>query len=441
MLTAATSKELLVSGSHLLINDRQKDVIKNGGVVISGDAICAVGTRTELRKNYPSADQLHEPHGLVMPGLVNTHSHAAMRCFRGLVEDLPPTTAQHKHIFPLETEIDRKTVYHSTLLCIAEMIKSGTTSFCDRSLCSEEVARAAAQSGIRGWVGEALYDSPSASYGQLEDVFSSIEEQILNYQSHPLVTITVNPHSICLCSPALLKRSKIIAEENNTLFVIQLSQTRGEVKECLQGYHKTPVQHLESLGLLNEKTLAVHCLHLEPEDIELLAERGVKISHCQESNMKPASGSVPVAELLSQGVNVSIGIDGYAANNVDMFLQMNCLAKAQKAAAMDPTVMDAETTLRLATQGGASALGAADRLGTLAIGKKADLIVLDLNQPHLTPLYNVPSHLVYTARGADVIHSIINGRIVMRDRQLLTLNESDIIAGMTEISERILMAS
>jgi len=438
MLTTEPEKELLISGSHLLVNGRQKDVIVKGGVVISGDTICAVGSRTALKEDYPEADELHEPNGLIMPGLVNSHSHAPLSCFRGLTDDLPLITTFQEHNPPLEAKLEHETVYHGALLSIAEMLKSGTTSFCDMSLLSREVARAAAETGIRGWIGETLYDSPSASYCSTDEAFGFIEEICQNYRNHPLISITIAPHSVYRCAPELLKQARRLGEKNNLLYVIHLAETRGEIKACLERYDKTPVRHLEELGLLNNQTLAANCVHLQPGDVELLAERGVKVIHCPESNMKLACGTAPLALFLSHGITLSIGTDSCAANNdLDLFGEMNSLAKAHKVASMNPTIMDAETTLHLATQGGASVLGVADRIGTLEVGKKGDLIVLDLKQPHLTPLYNLPSHLVYAARGGDVIHSVINGRIVMRDRQLLTLREGDCIAAMTEISKRI----
>ena len=439
MANDSTPEKLLVSGSCLMLNSRQQDSIKNGGVVISGDSIIAVGTRTELREHYPAAPELHEPHGLLMPGLVNTHTHASMTCFRTLADDRTPRQWCLEQGLPLESNLPREMVYQWARLIIAEMIKSGTTSFCDTSFFSREVVRAAAEAGIRSWIGETSYDIPSLSPAAREDSFLRIRELMGEYSDHPLVTITAAPRGISRCSPELLKQSKASAEANNSFWIINLPETKDEAQSCLKRCGRTAVQHLDGLGLLNKRTLAAHCLHLEPADIELLARREVKVSICQDANMKRGSGSADVARLLACGITVSIGTDsGATGNDADLFSEMSGLAKAQKAAAMDPTVMDAETTLRLATEGGASALGAIDHIGGLAIGKKADLIVLDLKQPHLTPLYNIPSHLVYAARGADVLHSIINGRIVMKDRRLLTLNESDIIAAVKGLSDRYL---
>jgi 5-methylthioadenosine/S-adenosylhomocysteine deaminase len=433
--------DLLITGRWLLPTARQQDAIAGGGVAVAGDRIIAIGEADELAKRYPQAKRLHEEHGLIMPGLVNTHTHAPMACFRGLADDLPLMTWLQEHIFPAEAKLTPEIVYHSTLLSLAEMIKSGTTSFCDMYLFAKEVAKATEESGMRAWIGEVLYDFPSPNYGELENGFTYVDEMFTHYQDHPLITITVDPHAVYTCSPALLQRLGELAHDHNCPYVIHLSENAAEVATCRERYGCTPVQHLDNLGLLGERTLAVHCVILDDKEIETLARRGVKVAHCPESNMKLASGAAPAVQMLKAGITLGLGTDGSASNNdVDMFGEMNTAAKLHKVIHMDPTAMNAETTLHAATLGGAACLHAASDIGTLAVGKKADIIVLDLNQPHLTPLYNIPSHLVYAARGADVIHSIINGRQVMHNRKLLTLDEEAILARMGEISRGILTA-
>lgn len=430
--------DLLITGLWLLPDSRHQSAIKHGGVAITGDQIVAMGATADLLARYPQAERIHEEHGLIMPGLINTHTHAAMACFRGLADDLPLMTWLQEHIFPAEAKLTADIVYHSTLLSLAEMIKSGTTSFCDMYLFAKDVARATEESGMRAWIGEVLYDFPSPNYGALENGFAYMDELFQHYQNHPLITITADPHAVYTCSPALLERLGETASDHDCPFVIHLSENADEVALCRQQYNRTPVQHLDRLGLLNERTLAVHCVVLEESEIETMATRQVKVAHCPESNMKLASGEPPAVQLLNAGITLGLGTDGSASNNdVDMFGEMNTVAKLHKVLNMDPTAMNAETTLHTATLGGAACLQAEGEIGSLVEGKKADLIVLDLNQPHLTPLYNIPSHLVYAARGADVIHSIINGRVVMRGRQLLTLDEKAILSKMGEISRGI----
>ena len=430
--------DLLLTGRYLLPSSTQDGLMDHAGIAVAGDTIAAIGPARDLLRLYPSARHIDEPHGLIMPGLINTHTHAAMSCFRGLADDLPLMTWLEDHIFPAEAQLTAEMVYQSTLLSIAEMIKSGTTSFCDMYLFANHVARAAETAGIRGWIGEVLYDFPSPSYGELENGFTLVREMFDRYRNHPLITITCDPHSVYTCSPDLLRRAGSMAEEQNSLCHIHLSENQAEVDTCRQRYGCSPVAHLEQLGLLNGRTLAAHCVMLHDSEIELMAERGVKVAHCVESNMKLASGLAPAVTMLRQGIPLSLGTDGSASNNdVDMFAEMNSVAKVHKVACMDPTAMSAETTLYAATMGGAAALGAPERIGSLAVGKKADMIVLNMRQPHLTPLYNVPSHMVYAARGADVIHSFINGRQVMHNRQLLTLDENDILARMSEMGRNI----
>jgi 5-methylthioadenosine/S-adenosylhomocysteine deaminase len=431
-----TQVDLIISGSYLLPDSKQKSLIKNGAVAVTDDSITAIGTSENILAEFSTDHHIHTDHGLIMPGLVNTHTHAAMACFRGLADDLPLMTWLEEHIFPVEARWTPEMVYQSTLLSIAEMIKSGTTSFCDMYLFSKEVARATVDSGMRAWIGEVLYDFPSPCYGELESGFAYVEDLFAHYKNHPLISITTDPHSVYTCSPELLTRLGNVARDHNSLYVIHLSENDEEVNTCKERYNCTPVEHLEHLGLLSPKTLAAHCVMLDDKEIALLTERGVKVSHCQESNMKLASGTAPVVKMLEAGIGMGIGTDGAASNNdVDMFREMNSVAKIHKVARMDPTVMNAEQTLHAATLGGAETLGSGNQIGALTVGRKADMIVLNMNQPHLTPLYNIPSHLVYAAGGADVLHSVINGRVVMKDRILLSLDEDRILAQMREIGQ------
>ena len=364
--------DLLITGSHLLPGPRQSEVLEGHGIAVASDTIIAIGPTADLEAAHPRARRLHTGHGLVMPGLINTHTHAAMSCFRGIADDLPLMTWLQDYIFPLERRLTPEIVFQSTLLSLAEMIRSGTTSFCDMYLFAGDVARAAEQSGLRAWVGEVLYDFPSPSYGPVEAGFTCIEEMFRRYRHHPLVRVAVMPHSVYTCSPDLLQRLAETARGEQAILHLHLSENAAEVATCRERYGATPTRHLDRLGLLGDTTLAAHCVVLDDGDIELLAERGVKVSHCVESNLKLASGIAPVVRLLERGITVSLGTDGSASNNnLDMFGEMNCVAKVHKVDRMDPTVMNAETTLAAATLSGARALGMAERIGSLAVGKKA----------------------------------------------------------------------
>ena len=424
MSQAGHTADLLVTGSYLYLQNKDKTIIKNGGVAIHQGTIVETGLAADLAPKYPDAELLATEHGLIMPGLVNTHTHAAMACFRGLVDDLPLIKWLQEYIFPVEAKLTGDMVYQATLLSLAEMIKSGTTSFCDMYLFAKDVARAAQKSGMRAWIGEVLYDFPSPNYGELASGFQYVEELFTLYADNPLISITIDPDAVYTCSPDLLKNLKNMAEKHNTLYIIHLSENKEEVQDVKERYGASPVMHLENLGLLDNRVVADHRVMLTDAEIKLLAKREVKIVHCPERNMKLASGVAPVPQMLAAGISVGLGTDSSASNNdIDMFGEMNSAAKLHKVNTLDPTVMPAETVLEMATMGGARVLGAENKIGSLEPGKKADLIVLDMNQPHLTPLYTIPSHMVYAARGADVVHSVINGNIVMQNRELKHLTK------------------
>ncbi len=438
MNQAGHTADLLVTGSYLYLQNKDKTIIKNGAVAIHQDTIVETGLTADLAPKYPDAELLATEHGLIMPGLVNTHTHAAMACFRGLADDLPLMQWLQEYIVPVEAKLTGDMVYQATLLSLAEMIKSGTTSFCDMYLFAKDVARAAQESGMRAWIGEVLYDFPSPNYGEVASGFQYVEELFTLYADNPLISITIDPDAVYTCSPDLLKNLKNMAEKHNTLYIIHLSENKEEVQGVKERYGASPVMHLENLGLLDNRVVADHCVMLTDAEIKLLAKREVKIVHCPESNMKLASGIAPVVQMLAAGISVGLGTDSSASNNdVDMFGEMNSAAKLHKVNTLDPTVMPAETVLEMATMGGARVLGAENKIGSLEPGKKADLIVLDMNQPHLTPLYTIPSHMVYAARGADVVHSVINGNIVMQNRKLKTLDEKAILADMMSMGKQI----
>ena len=431
------SADLLVTGSYLYLQDKDKTIVKDGGVAIHRDTIIETGPATDLATKYPRAAKLTTEHGLIMPGLINTHTHAAMSCFRGLGDDLPLRQWLQNYIFPVEAQLSADLVYQGALLSLAEMIKSGTTSFCDMSLFAKDVARATDESGMRAWIGEALYDFPSPNYGEVAAGFEYVEKLFAMYDNHPLINITVNPPEVYSCSPDLLKNLKKLADNHDTLYIIHLSETAEEVERFQERDGISPVMHLENLGLLDSRVVAPHCVMLTDQEISLLAQRDVKASHCPEINLILASGTAPVPRMLAAGLSVGLGTDGRAYNNFDMFREMNSAAKLHKVKSLDPTVMPAETVLDMATLEGAKVLGIESETGSLEPGKKADLIVLDMAQPHLTPLFNIPSHMVYAARGGDVVHSIINGQIVMKNRFLTTLDEEKILSETDLLAEKI----
>jgi len=420
----------------ILTLDSKNSILENGFLCIGGDSISKIGTGNPT--SVKAEKIIDAEGGLILPGLVNCHTHAAMSLFRGLADDLPLMEWLNNYIFPAERKIDSEFVYTGTLLALAEMIMSGTTTFCDMYLFEDQVARAARKAGVRCLVGEVLYDFPSPNYGPVEKGLEYTESLIQQWRKDPLVSIAVEPHSLFTCSPKLLTASNELALKYKVPLIIHVAETLTEVSEIKEKYGKTPVQHLNSLGLLGPHLIADHCVHLEDVDIKTMAAHGVKVVHNPESNMKLASGIAPIPQMLSQGLTVGLGTDGCASNNnLDLFSEMDTAAKLHKVNTLDPTVMDALSVLKMATIQGAEVLGLQDVTGSLEVGKKADVIVIDTHKPHLTPMYNAASHLVYAARGNDVRHSIINGQPVMEDRKLLTLDIAEIMSRARETSIRV----
>ena len=427
--------DLLVTGGLVLSLDDGIGTVKNGAVAVKGDTIAAVGHSEELHKTA-AVKIIDACGGIIMPGLINTHTHAAMTLFRGLADDLPLMTWLNDHIFPAESKLTDEAVYWGSLLACAEMIRSGTTCFCDMYLFEDAVARAAADAGIRALVGEVLFDFPSPNYGPLEKGLAYTESLIGKWASHPLVSVAVEPHSPYLCAPQLLKEARDLATYHHVPLITHLSETRSEVAQIKERYGRTPVRHLADLGVLSKNLVAAHCVVLTDEDMALLNEYDVKVSHNPESNMKLASGIAPVPELLARGICVGLGTDGCASNNnLDLFSEMDTAAKLHKVNTLDPTITDAATVLRMATTSAARALGMKHLIGSLRPGKKADLIVIDTRKPHLIPMYNPESHIVYAVRGNDVSTTIINGRVVMEQGKLSTI-DMDRVAGKVETIAR-----
>ncbi len=347
---------LVTNGTVLTLCAGDTEII-NGAVAIDKDTITAVGSADEF--NDWRISQVIDAHGgIIMPGLINSHTHAAMTCFRGLADDLPLMTWLNDHIFPAEAKLDDQKVYSGTLLACAEMIMSGTTCFCDMYLFEDAVARAAKDAGMRAVVGEVLYDFDSPNYGPIENGIGYTQKLIDSWQEDPLVSIAVEPHSAYLCAPELLQKAFKLAQSHNLTFVIHLAESKSEVEQIQQRFERTPVEYLAELGVLAPNVLACHCVELTEKDIALLQRFDVKVAHNAESNMKLASGVAPIPRLIDEGICVGMGTDGCASNNdLDLFQEMDSVAKLHKAKSLDPTVMDARTVLKMATISGARALG------------------------------------------------------------------------------------
>jgi 5-methylthioadenosine/S-adenosylhomocysteine deaminase len=421
---------LLFNIDWLVACDVEMTRIRSGAVAIDGDRVAAIGTSRELLGLFRGRVEADLGGYLLMPGLVNTHSHAAMSIFRGVADDLPLKSWLEETIFPLESYfINPDSVYLGTLLATVEMLKSGTTSFCDGYFFEESAARAALDSGIRGTMGQGILDFPTPDLRD-PSKFQSRAEAFLS--DFPDLTGRVRPSLFChapyTCGPQTLKRIKELCRSHNLVFQTHLSETAGEVDKIKIEYGRRPAMLLDSLGVLDEFTLCAHGIWLSKDEILAVARSGASISHCPESAMKLGSGVAPVPEMISLGVKVGLGTDGCAGNNdLDLFSEMGFAAKVHKAFKNDPLACPAEQVLRMATIGGASALGLEDEIGSIEPGKKADLVALNLNQPHLTPLYDPVSHIVYAARGSDVRFVWVDGRQIVKHGLVLSVDETEVI--------------
>ena len=414
--------DLIVKNGTVLCLDRERRSFSPGAVAVKEGRILAVGPE-ELSAGFQAGRTLDARGGIILPGLINCHTHAAMALFRGLADDLPLMEWLEEHIFPAEAKLCPEFIETGTRLACAEMIRAGTTCFVDMYLWEDTVARAADESGLRALVGEVLYDFPSPHYGPIESGFSFTRELIAHYRDHPRIKVMIMPHALYTCSPDLLQKARSLAEESGADLHIHLSESAQETAQVEERYGQRPVAHLDSLGLLTDRLLAAHGVDLTEAEIELLSRRGVRVAHCPESNMKLASGVCRLPELLKAGVRVGLGTDGAASNNdLSLLGEMRSCALIHKVTGMDPTLAPAPTVLELATIGAARAVGLEDRIGSLEEGKRADLITVDTHRPHMTPIYSPESHLVYAALPSDVRHTVVEGRVLMADRELATID-------------------
>ena len=434
-----TEVDTLILGGTILCLDDGMTRIDDGALAITGDTLVALGTQAELRGRFTSRNIIDGTKTLIMPGLINSHTHAAMTCFRGIADDMNLMDWLNHYIFPAEARnVNPELAYWGSLLACAEMIKSGTTSFCDMYIFEEETARAAQEAGMRCLLGEVLFDFPSPNYQTPQEGLAYTRGLLERWAGDPLIRIAVEPHALYTCSRPLLVAAKNLADEFEAPLALHLLENAAEKRQLQDQLGQGAVPYLQELGCLNERFIAFHGVYLDDEDLRIFGAQGCKVVYNPQSNMKLASGCAPVSRMLEAGIEVGLGTDGCASNNsLDMFREMNTAAKLEKVIHADPTLMPAPTVVAMATRAGARVLGMDQVTGVLKSGMKADLIMIDLQSPHLTPLYHPYSQLVYAANGADVKNVFINGRLVMKDRRLLTLNEEAIMAKVRQIAERI----
>ncbi len=436
--------DLLVIGGSVVTMDASYRVLAPGAIVVRGRDIVAVGQAQEMKEQFAAAEVLDCQGQIVIPGLINTHTHMPMSLLRGLADDLRLDVWLYGYIMPVEKQfVNPEFCYLGTLLSCAEMIRSGITCYTDMYYFEEEVAWATVEAGMRGVCGETIMKFPAPDAPSYDDSLAYCREFLEHWQGHELIIAAPAPHSVYMCTPDILQAATELAREYNVPLLIHVSETKDEVEDWINQTSMPPLRWLETQGVLGAKVLAAHCVHVNHEEVHILKKHDVGVAHNPTSNLKLASGFAPIEEMLDTGINIGLGTDGAASNNnQDLFEEMNLAALISKAVAHNPVVVPARQALMMATISGARALHLDHLIGSIEVGKRADLAIVDCNSLHTVPDFNttglnVYSQLVYAAKSNDVRHVIINGRVVMRDRQLLTVQEDSIITQARQVGEDV----
>jgi len=434
------SADLLVSGGTVVTMDSEKQVIEDGAIAIRKDEIIAIGKRQELTTRFDATRTIQAQGRIVMPGLINSHAHAAMSLFRGIADDLSLDEWLHKFIFPAEARnVTPDFVAWGTRLGILEMLQGGITDYADMYYFEDEVARVTKEAGMRGVLGETIIDFPAPDNKTTAAAFAYTQKYLDHWKNDPLIVAAVAPHSIYTCSEKTLQDSAALARKNDAPILIHIAEAPFELEQSRAKHGLTPVAYLGKIGLLGPDVLGAHCIWINTADIATLAHYGVGCSHNPSSNMKTAAGVMPVIEMRQAGVAVGLATDGAASdNNQDLFEEMDLATKLQKISHMDPRALPAQQVVEMATIEGARALHLEKQIGSLEPGKKADLIIVDVNAPHATPMYNVYSEIVFALKATDVRTVVIAGRVIMEERKMLTLNEDEILQKAKEYQKKIL---
>ena len=431
---------LLITGGIVVAVDGARHVYNPGSVAIDGTDIVAVGPSADIAARFRAADEINAASSVIIPGLINTHTHAPMVLYRGLADDLPLQEWLERYIFPAEAKtVSREMVRVGTRLAAVEMIKSGTTTYADMYYFEEEVARATKAAGLRGVLGQTIIQFPVADAKTPDQGLARAEAFIREFEHDDLIVPAVAPHAPYTNDAKTLQAARALATRYRVPVLIHLAETSAEVKNS-QAAHggMSPVAYLDSIGFFGPRTLAAHVVWASPADTAILKARNVAVSHNPESNMKLASGAAPVPAYIAAGVTVALGTDGAASNNdLDMFEAMREAALLHKLQTGDPRAIPASTALEMATIDGARALGLDTLIGSLEPGKRADVAVVSMASARQTPLYDPISHLVYATHGDDVRTVVVNGKVLMRDRKLTTLNEATVLAAARKMAEAV----
>jgi len=430
---------LVVVGRTVITENAARQMLSPGAVAINGTDIVEVGTPEAIAAKYQAGETIDARDQIVLPGLINTHTHAPMVMYRGLADDLALTDWLQKYIFPAEAKtVSPELVRTGTRLAALEMIESGTTTFADMYYFEEEIAQATIEAGLRGVLGETIIQFPVADAKTPAEGLARAERFIKELKDNGLIVPAVAPHALYTNDKTTLVAAAELGRRYGVPVLIHFAETEDEVRIAREQYKMTPTAYLESIGFWGPKTLGAHGVWVTEDDIAILKRRGVGVAHNPESNMKLASGAAPVTKYLASGVALGLGTDGAASNNdLDMFEAMRQASFLAKHATHDPTAVSAQTALDMATILGARAMDMERLIGSLEPGKRADLITVSMSATRQTPSYDPVSHLVYVTRGDDVRTSIVNGRILMKDRQLRTLDRATVIADANRLAARV----
>ena len=436
----ADAVDLLIVGGAVITMNSDRRVFENGYVAIRGERVFDVGDSTDLKaKRYKVGRTIDARGKVVLPGLINAHTHIPMTLFEASPTTWTCRTGSPGTSFrPRPKNVTRDFVVAGTRLGLAEMIRGGTTTYADMYYFEDAIAEETKKAGLRGTLGETVIDFPAPDNKTWEDALSYTDVFVKRWKGDALITPAIAPHAPYTVSPEHLKAVKAFAEERDVPILTHLAEAPTETKVIAEKYNARPALYLESLGFLSRRLLAAHVVHVNDREIEILKEREVGVAHCPQSNMKLSSGAAPIPQMLKSSLRVGLGTDGAASNHdLSMWEEMDTAAKLHKLVTMSPTVVTAQQALEMATIGGARALHMEREIGSIEAGKRADLIVVDLSALHLTPMYNVVSHLVYAAKASDVTDTIVNGRPLMRNRRLLTLNEEAVKAAARQYQKQV----
>jgi 5-methylthioadenosine/S-adenosylhomocysteine deaminase len=419
--------DLLLLGGIVVTMDPRRTVYPAGAIAVRGGRIEAVGPRQEVAGRYRAPRTIDASGGLLLPGLIDGHTHLPMTLFRGLADDLPLHAWLEQHVWPAEQQfLNPETVRWGARLGAAELIRSGVTTCCDMYFYEDTVAEAVEEAGLRAILGQGLIEAGGAA-ADVERKVAETQRFVERWRGHGRIVPAVAPHAPYTVSPDFFRRLHALAERLGVPLLTHLAETKGEVRDIADRYGRTPVRHLAHLGVLTDRLIAAHCVWVDAEEVGLLAAARAGVVHCPRSNLKLASGIAPVPDLLAAGARLGLGTDGAASNNeLDLFAEIQAAALIHKGVRLDPLAVPAPAALEMATLGGARALKLDHLTGSLEAGKRADVVVLDLEENNLVPLYDPVSHLAYAAAAADVRTVLIDGRVVLDDGKLLTLDEAEV---------------